>query len=81
MKNKVLPVFLAQKKVLRTAFQEGYVTNGEAWIKALDDRNLTTHTYNEDLAKQVATDILEIYYPLIHDLYVTLKKEKDSKDL
>ena len=67
------------KKVLRTAFQEGYVINGAAWIKALDERNLTTHTYNEDLAKQVATDIIEIYYPLIRDLYVTLKKEVNNE--
>lgn len=69
------------KKVLRTAFQEGYVVNGAAWIKALDDRNLTTHTYNEDLAKQVALDIIEIYYPIIRDLYLTLKKEQEIEAL
>lgn len=67
------------KKVLRTAFKEGYVVNGEAWIKALDDRNLTTHTYNEDLAKQVAADIIKIYYPIISDLYLTLKKETNDE--
>ncbi|MFQ5753818.1 MAG: nucleotidyltransferase substrate binding protein, partial [bacterium] len=38
---------------IRQAFQIGYIRDAELWLEALKDRNLTSHTYNEELAKEV----------------------------
>jgi nucleotidyltransferase substrate binding protein (TIGR01987 family) len=67
------------KKVLRTAFKEGFIKDCELWLKAVDDRNLTSHIYNEEIAKQVITDILEKYYFIIQDLYFILKENKNDE--
>lgn len=75
LEEQGFPDLSSPKKVLRTAFKEGYIKEGELWLKAIDDRNLTVHTYNEKLAEEVKNDILEKYYPIIRDLYHTLKKE------
>jgi hypothetical protein len=37
-------------------------------MDALEDRNLTTHTYNEQTAEQVEQAIRHTYYPLLLDL-------------
>ena len=62
------------KKVIRQALKEGTITD-PAWLKALDDRNKTTHAYNEAMATEVTAEIKEQYFYLLRDLYFTLKKE------
>lgn len=63
------------KKTLRQAYQSGVINDGALWIKALDDRNKTSHIYNEIIAKEVVKDIIEKYYPIIEELYQKLKNE------
>ena len=67
------------KKVIRTAFSEGYIKDGEMWLQALEDRNLTVHTYKKELAQKVASDIKNRYFAIIRDLYLTLKKESSNE--
>ena len=33
--------------------QQGWIPSSESWLKFLDDRNLTVHTYREDLAQEI----------------------------
>ena len=61
------------KKVMRQALKESFVTD-PLWIKALDDRNKTTHAYDEEMAKAIIKEINECYFYLLRDLYLTLKK-------
>lgn len=63
------------KATIRQAFKSGYIRDGELWLKALDDRNLMSHTYNEETANTVMEGIREKYYVLIRDLYLHFKKE------
>ena len=35
------------------AFRQGWIVNEEAALAMMDDRNLTSHTYNEDLAHAI----------------------------
>ena len=37
---------LGWRDTLREAFRLGLISNGEAWMLMIQDRNLTTHTYN-----------------------------------
>lgn len=61
------------RDAIKQAFQSGLITDAQVWIDALKDRNLTTHTYNESVALQVATDIENEYYPVLNQLYVDIK--------
>lgn len=63
------------KKTLRQAYQSGIIEDGALWIRALDDRNKTSHLYNELIAKEVAVDIVEKYFPIIEKLFKKLKNE------
>ncbi|EXJ09009.1 MULTISPECIES: nucleotidyltransferase substrate binding protein [Nitrincola] len=56
------------RAAIKLAFQNGIVDDGHVWIQALEDRNLTTHTYNEETAQQVEQKIRETYFPLLNVL-------------
>jgi len=66
------------KKVIRQALKEGYITD-PVWLKALDDRNKTTHAYDEKMAQEVTTEIKDQYFYLLRDLYFVLKKEMTNE--
>lgn len=53
------------REAIKQAFQAELIQDGHAWIQALEDRNLTTHTYNEQTALLVETKIRYSYYPLL----------------
>jgi nucleotidyltransferase substrate binding protein (TIGR01987 family) len=38
---------------LKLAFQQGWIDEEGAWLAMLDDRNLTSHTYNESTAVEI----------------------------
>lgn len=57
------------RATLRQAFQSGYIQQGDVWLKALNDRNLTPHTYDDEVAKEVIADIQQTYYFLLKDLH------------
>ncbi|MGS2744294.1 nucleotidyltransferase substrate binding protein [Halomonas sp. LS-001] len=57
------------RSAIKLAFQNGLVEEGHCWMQALEDRNLTTHTYNEATAVAVEQKIREDYYPLLVNLH------------
>lgn len=50
------------KDATRSAFSNQLIEDGEAWMKMIQSRNLTSHTYNVDIANEVVQDILEHYH-------------------
>lgn len=57
------------RQVLKQAFQTEIIDDGEIWLNALSDRNLTAHTYEEKTAAKVERAIRAEYYPAIVKLY------------
>lgn len=49
--NKV--ICRSPKECLREAFGLGLIADDSRWLEALDDRNLTVHTYDEKVADEV----------------------------
>ena len=45
----------------REAFAADLIVNGEAWMKMLEHRNETSHTYNEAIANAIVEAILTRY--------------------
>lgn len=62
------------KDVTREAFKRGLIENGEAWMDMITSRNLTSHTYNEAVAAQIAAAIHGDYFAGFKTLQVTLDK-------
>ena len=52
----------------RKAFELGLIEDGESWMDMLQSRNLTSHTYNEDVAEQICRAVLDEYFPLFQKL-------------
>lgn len=63
------------KKAIRQAFQDKIITKAETWMSALQLRNLTSHTYDEEILKEVVTFVTNDFYPIVRDLYTKLKEE------
>ena len=55
------------KSCLKIAFKNSWISDEPAWLAMLVDRNQTTHTYDEALAKSVYSR-LPSYLPLFDDL-------------
>ena len=55
---------------IKQAFQAGLIEDGRIWLEALQDRNLTIHTYEETIALAVEKRIREFYYPALPNLLV-----------
>ena len=62
------------RETLKQAFQAGFIEDGHTWIDALQDRNLTAHTYDEATAIAVETKIRQAYYPILAQLYQNFKE-------
>ena len=63
------------RETVKQAFQIGLIDNGHICIDALSNRNLTTHTYDEELATKMTSEILNAYLPELDKLYNKLSKE------
>ncbi|WP_281179271.1 nucleotidyltransferase substrate binding protein [Vulcanibacillus modesticaldus] len=51
------------------------IVNGEIWIDMINDRNLTSHTYNEETAKLIYERIKNKYIKLFLELEIKLAGE------
>ena len=60
---------------IKQAFSINLIDNGSLWLDALMDRNLTVHTYDEEMASNVCDKINNEYYALLKQLYHKFKDE------
>lgn len=56
------------KSVMREAFKANIIADSEGWIKILDDRNSTSHVYDEDDALEIYNRICSNHINLFDDL-------------
>ena len=61
------------RSALKKAFETGLIADGHGWMKLLDDRNITSHAYDEATVAMIENFIREQYYPLLKQLYDTLR--------
>lgn len=54
---------IGSRSAVREAFKRGIVTSGEAWMDMIEKRNLSSHTYNLDVATELVSAIRDTYYP------------------
>ncbi|NFG61037.1 MULTISPECIES: HI0074 family nucleotidyltransferase substrate-binding subunit [unclassified Clostridium] len=82
--HKTLKEFLTYSGVTlensfpRTIYKKAYVNNlisdDQVWINLLEDRNKTSHIYNEELVSDIANRIVNCYVGAIGELVSNLEK-------
>jgi len=61
------------KSVMRKAYADGLMKDDTMWIQLLNDRNLTSHLYDETTAQEIYQRIKEQYYPMFQNMLGILK--------
>ncbi len=51
----------APKSVIKEAFAHKLITNEQHWLLMLNDRNMTSHVYKEEMAEEIAERIVSCY--------------------
>lgn len=66
------------REVIRRAFEVEYLTESdtELWLDALVKRNILSHTYNENTAREAERLIVGVYHPMLRRLFDVLDKKR-----
>ena len=62
---------LSPKAVIKEAYAQKIIVNEQNWLLMLQDRNMTSHVYKEEMAQEIAERIIGCY---INELELLLKK-------
>ena len=68
------------RDAFRLAFNRGLVDDGEGWMQMIESRTKTSHTYNEETAAEIVSNILNRYYVLFEALYQTMDKIRENQN-
>jgi nucleotidyltransferase substrate binding protein (TIGR01987 family) len=61
------------RQVIKEAFAAKIISDGDVWIKMLDNRNLLSHTYDSSVFEQAVEAIASHYLPAmakLHELFI-----------
>ena len=62
------------KKVMREAYNNDLIENTEGWLRILDDRNLTSHVYDDEDAEDIYNRIMNEHIKLFDELEKVLDR-------
>ena len=54
---------VGSRGAVREAFRNGLIEDGETWMAMIKDRNLSSHTYDQETAQEIVGRILEEHHP------------------
>lgn len=59
------------KIILKTAYQAGMIKDEDLWLRALQERNNVTHSYNQKIALEIVRQTKAYFY----EMFCLLQKE------
>ncbi|MEQ1665429.1 MAG: nucleotidyltransferase substrate binding protein [Bdellovibrionales bacterium] len=59
---------IGSRDTTREAFQKNLITDGDAWMEMIKSRNLTSHTYNKNVANKIVASVISSYLKCFADL-------------
>lgn len=66
--------------ILAQALADGYIQDEEGWKELKKSRELSSHTYDEETADEIASNIVELYHGLFIQLETRLQIEKLNQE-
>ena len=70
---------IGSRDAIRTAFKNGLLEDGETWMEMIKARNLSSHTYQLELANRLAAEILQRFYPAFVALELKMQSMLDRE--
>ncbi|MGN7890070.1 nucleotidyltransferase substrate binding protein [Dyadobacter endophyticus] len=64
----------------RQAFSTDLISDGDNWMEMIKNRNLASHTYNEEISDEIYTNIIDRFYPLFVKFQETMERIKLQHD-
>ena len=68
------------KNVTRKALESGVIKHGEVWLEMIKSRNLSSHTYNEEVTRKIITAIVDDYFEVLCEANQTLNRQAAQED-
>lgn len=62
------------RDAIREAFKQGLIQDGEGWMETINSRNRTSHTYNQNVANDIAERICAQYQPIFSAFHQRMQK-------
>lgn len=82
LEEKGISGIIGSKGATREAFKNGLIDDGNAWMEMIKDRNLSSHTYNLEIAGEIVENIIKRFFPAFEQLTIkfTALTERDGND-
>lgn len=62
------------RDAIRLAFSRGLLQDGHNWIDMIQSRIKSSHTYNQEIAEEIADKVVNIYYLCFLEFSTTMEK-------
>lgn len=69
---------MGSRDATREAFQKGLISDGSLWMEMIKSRNLSSHTYNDSTAKDLAKKISTDYFETFNRFAKKMSEQKDA---
>lgn len=56
------------REIIKTAYENGIIEDGDNWIKMMLARNSLAHLYDEEKSREIYIEIKEVYFKLLQEL-------------
>ncbi len=81
LENSGVRNLYGSKDATRAAFRVGLIAKGNIWMDMITSRNLTSHTYDEATAAEIASATIGGYFSEFTALRTTLESKKQEASL
>ena len=72
------PNIHGSRDATREAFKLELIRDGDSWMDMIRDRNRTSHTYNQETAQAIATNIIGRFFTLFVMLQEKMRSLQDA---
>ena len=66
---------ITPRRVIKEAFSAKIIEDGQIWIDMLEQRNLMSHTYDEETFEKVIRNITQRYFVALEQVFTWLKQK------
>jgi len=66
--SRIIDGIGSQRDIIKTAFSNGIIEDGEEWIKMMLARNSLSHLYDEEKSREIYREIKKLYLNLFEKL-------------
>jgi nucleotidyltransferase substrate binding protein (TIGR01987 family) len=70
---------MGSRDATREAFQRNLISDGEGWMEMIKSRNMTSHTYNQDIADEISGKVIAQYGGLFQALRIRMQDLLDGE--